>query len=176
MVALTPVRRACEPPAWRLGDLSIRRYRQVEFDTVLMLHRTGLAQVGLRPGDGVYYEDDLFQMDRLYLANGGEFLVGELAGGEIVAMGGLRRLAVDQPEVGEMVRLRVRQDMQRRGYGAAMVAALEQRAAELGYRELRADTTEFQTAALELYRRFGWHETHRKQINGIVNVYLRKPL
>jgi ribosomal protein S18 acetylase RimI-like enzyme len=176
MATLSLVRGSCEPPAWRLGDLTIRRYRPAEFDTVLALHRDGLAQVGLRPGDGVYYEHDLFEMERLYLGNGGEFLVGELPDASIVAMGGLRRLSADEPGIGEMVRLRVRMDVQRRGFGTAMVAALEQRAAELGYRELRADTTGFQTAALELYRRFGWRETHRRPINGIVNVYLAKTL
>ena len=180
MTAVALVRRCSEPPAWWHGDLMIRRYRPREFETVLALHRDGLAQVGLRPGDGVYYEHDLFQMQRLYLDNGGEFLVGELPDTpmdtSIVAMGGLRRFAAGSLGIGEMVRLRVRRDVQRRGFGTAMVAALEQRAAELGYRELRADTTEFQTAALDLYRRFGWHETDRKPINGIVNIYLAKTL
>jgi GNAT superfamily N-acetyltransferase len=178
----TLIRRRADPPVWGFGDLRIRRYRRTEFDTVLTLHREGLAQVGLRPGDGIYYEYDLFQMDRLYLSNGGEFLVGELTSNSphtdrpIVAMGGLRRYSQDDPGIGEMVRLRVRHHVQRRGYGAAMVAALEQRAAELGYRELRADTTEYQTAALELYRGFGWHETTRDSINGITNIYLAKTL
>jgi len=176
-------RRNAEPPVWDFGDLRIRRYRRTEFETVLALHREGLAQVGLRPGDGIYYEYDLFQMDRLYLSNGGEFLIGELpprncahADRPVVAMGGLRRYSPDDHGIGEMVRLRVRKHVQRRGIGAALVTALEQRAAELGYRELRADTTEYQSAALELYRGFGWHETARESINGIVNVYLAKTL
>ncbi|GLZ13583.1 hypothetical protein Acsp04_38180 [Actinomadura sp. NBRC 104425] len=168
------VRLRGEPPEWCFGRLRLRRYRRGDHATVLALHREGLAQVGLRPGDGIYYEHDLFRMEEIYLRDGGEFLVGELDG-EIVAMGGLR--AADPAEgAAEMVRLRVRPDVQRCGYGSAVVRALEQRAAEYGYRLLRADTTELQEPALRLYRRFGWTETRRAVIGGIVNIYLEKRL
>lgn len=180
-----------EPPIWRFGDLWLRRYRAADHATVLALHREGLAQVGLRPGDGVYYDHDFFRMEEIYLRNDGEFLVGEL-GDRIVAMGGLRRADLipggharafgaytpgpSTLDAVEMVRLRVLPAVQRRGYGAALVQALEERAAEYGYRILRADTTDLQAPALALYRKFGWTETRRETIGGIVNVYLEKPL
>lgn len=171
----TLVRCRQEPPRWQYAELLIRRYcHPVEFEQILALHRIGLAQVGLRPGDGVYYESDLFRMEEVYLGNGGEFLVG-VREGRLVAMGGLRRFP-GAPGVGEMVRLRVRPSLQRHGYASALVAALEERAVELGYTELRADTTAFQQPALELYKRFGWREKRREVINGIVNVYLEKTL
>lgn len=189
-----------EPPVWLGGDLTIRRYDPAEFDTVLALHRLGLATVGVRPGDSVYYEYDLFQMEQLYLRDGGEFLVGMIAPGRIVAMGGLRRhhpdldtplamgglrhhhpdldtpLDMGYEHVGEMVRLRVHPSVQRRGHGTAMVLALEERAHELGYRMLVADTTSGQVAALGLYGKFGWYETHREIVGDLVNVYLAKQL
>ncbi|MEW2354503.1 GNAT family N-acetyltransferase [Spirillospora sp. NPDC029432] len=187
----TLVRLRAEPPAWGFGDLYLRRYRAEDHGTVLDLHREGLAQVGLRPGDGVYYDHDFFRMEDIYLRNDGEFLVGEVDG-RIVAMGGLRRadlvpagqdralggyiLGGPALDAVEMVRLRVSPGFQRRGYGAAVVEALEQRAAEYGYRVLRADTTELQGPALSLYRRFGWSVTRREPIGGIVNVYLEKRL
>jgi GNAT superfamily N-acetyltransferase len=170
------LRRRTEPPLWEFGDLLIRRYHPAELDTVLTLHRDGLAQVGLQPGDGIYYEYDLFQMEDLYLREGGEFLVGVLDIGELVAMGGLRRFPGHSAKVGELVRLRVRSDLQRRGYGSALVMALEERARELGYLMLRGDTTAYQQPALELYRGFGWRETRREVINGIVNIHIEKPL
>lgn len=189
--ARTLVRVADEPPEWRFGDLRLRRYHAADHGVVLALHREGLAQVGLRPGDGVYYDHDFFRMEDIYLRNDGEFLVGEVDGG-IVAMGGLRRadlvpggharafggfsFGAAGLDAVEMVRLRVLPARQRRGYGAAVVTALEQRAAELGYRILRADTTELQEPALALYRRFGWTETRRERIGGIVNIYIEKPL
>jgi GNAT superfamily N-acetyltransferase len=176
--ARTLFRLRAEPPVWEHGDLLIRRYHPADLDTVLTLHREGLAQVGLRPGDGVYYEYDLFQMRELYLRDGGEFLVGTLDTGRPVAMGGLRpfRDVAPRGDVGEMVRLRVRPDLQRLGYGSAVVMALEERARELGYQMLRADTTAYQQPALELYRRFGWRETRREVINGITNIHIEKPL
>ncbi|QFG21192.1 GNAT family N-acetyltransferase [Actinomadura sp. WMMB 499] len=185
------VRVADEPPEWRFGELRLRRYHATDHGVVLALHREGLAQVGLRPGDGVYYDHDFFRMEDIYLRNDGEFLVGELDGA-IVAMGGLRRadlvpggharafggfsLGGTALDAVEMVRLRVLPALQRRGYGAAVVTALEQRAADLGYRILRADTTELQEPALALYRRFGWTETRRETIGGIVNIYIEKLL
>lgn len=185
------LRLSTEPPAWRFGDLHLRRFRNADHATVLKLHREGLAQVGLRPGDGVYYDHDLFRMEDLYLRNDGEFLVGELHG-DVVAMGGLRRadlvpsgqdralgayvLGGPALDTVEMVRLRVRPDVQRRGYGAAIVQALETRAAEYGYRLLRADTTELQAPALRLYRRSGWTVTRREPIGGTMNIYLEKTL
>ncbi|MCW2886027.1 MAG: hypothetical protein QOE54_6879 [Streptosporangiaceae bacterium] len=175
----TLFRLRAEPPVWEFGDLLIRRYHPADLDTVLTLHREGLARVGLRPGDGVYYEYDLFQMRELYLRDGGEFLVGTLETGRPVAMGGLRPFTghgAQPSDVGEMVRLRVSPDVQRRGYGSAVVRALEERARELGYLMLRGDTTSYQRPALELYRGFGWQETRREIINGITNIHLEKPL
>ncbi|WP_084219552.1 GNAT family N-acetyltransferase [Spirillospora albida] len=185
------VRLQVEPPVWAFGDLRLRRYRAADHATVLALHREGLAQVGLRPGDGVYYDHDFFRMEDIYLRNDGEFLVGE-AGGAIVAMGGLRRADLvpggrarafggyapggSTLDAVEMVRLRVRPDVQRRGYGTAVVTALEERAREYGYRVLRADTTELQRPALALYDNFGWTETRRETIGGIVNIYIEKTL
>jgi GNAT superfamily N-acetyltransferase len=152
--------------------MRIRRYAPDDQATVLALHRACLAQVGLRPGDGVYYDDDFARIEEIYLRGGGEFLVGE-CGGEIAAMGGLRRV---DDVTAEMVRLRVRPDQQGRGYGAAIVAVLEERAAELGYRLLRADTTIKQTVALELYRSSGWRETNRAATGTTVTVYFERRL
>ncbi|RJL22773.1 GNAT family N-acetyltransferase [Bailinhaonella thermotolerans] len=151
---------------------SIRRFRPEDLDEVWDLHRVGLAQVGLRPGDGVYYDDDFPRLQEYYLDDNGEFLVGEVEG-RIVAMGGLRRL---DDAAAEMCRLRVHPDFQGRGYGAAIVEALEARAIELGYSVLRGDTTLNQGAAIELYRKFGWREIRRETVGGLVNIYGEKRL
>lgn len=168
------VRRHAALPEWEFGGLRVRRYLPEDHATVLELHREGLARIGLRPGDGVYYETDLHRMDAVYFADGtGDFLVGVHEGGPVVAMGGLRRA---DERTAEMVRLRVLPELQRHGYGAAMLLALEERAVELGYERLVGDTTEFQGAALKLYHKFGWTETRRELINGIVNIHGEKEL
>jgi GNAT superfamily N-acetyltransferase len=176
------VRRRAEPPVWEFADLIIRRYHSADHEAVLALHHDGLAQVGLRPGDGVYYDHDFPALKEIYLDNGGEFVVAGPArisakitdrSRRLLAMGGLRR--VDE-HTAEMVRLRVHPSVQRQGYGSAIVLALEERATELGYRLLQGDTTDLQGPALALYRRFGWRETRREVIRGIVNIYGEKEL
>jgi GNAT superfamily N-acetyltransferase len=170
--AATPRRRRRNPPVWTFSELRIRRYLPADNAAVFALHQVCLAQVGLRPGDGVYYDDDLSRIEETYLRAGGEFLVGEVAG-EITAIGGLRRM---DDLTAEMVRLRVRPDQQGRGYGAAVVTVLEERALELGYRVLHADTTVKQPVAIELYRSSGWQETGRRVTGDTVTVYFRRCL
>lgn len=167
-----PRRRRRDPPVWTFAALRIRRYTPEDNATVFALHRECLAQVGVRPGDGVYYDDDLGRVEEVYLRAGGEFVVGEM-GGEIVAIGGLRRV---DDKIAEMVRLRVRPDRQGKGYGAATVSVLEKRALELGYRVLRADTTVKQPVAMELYRSSGWREVDRRVTGATVTVYFEKRL
>ncbi len=158
-------------------SLRIRRYRWSDLDTILALHQICLAEVGLVPGDGVYYDDDFPRIQELYLACGGDFLVGEVDA-RVVAMGGLR--PVDS-QVAEVCRLRVHPHHQGRGFGAAMLSALEERAVVLGFHTLCGDTTLNQGAALALYARQGWKETSRRQVGGLTVIYgekhiLRTPL
>jgi ribosomal protein S18 acetylase RimI-like enzyme len=150
----------------------IRRYRWSDLEAVSALHRIGLAQVGLAPGDGVYYDHDLPHIHQIYLGDRGEFLVG-LIEGRVIAMGGLRR--VDE-HTAEVCRMRVHPEHQRRGYGTRVLIRLEERAAELGYRRLQCDTTVNQIAAIALYRRHGWRETARREVGGLTVVYFEKEL
>jgi N-acetylglutamate synthase and related acetyltransferases len=151
---------------------AIRRYRAGDLESVMTLHRICLEQVGLRPGDGVWYDDDLPRIEQVYLADRGEFLMGE-SDERVVAMGGLRRVDDD---VAEMTRMRVHPDCQGRGYGTRMLAALEARAVELGYGRVRGDTTLNQPAAIALYKGHGWYELDRKTVGALTVVYGEKVL
>ncbi|MFD2349779.1 XRE family transcriptional regulator [Nonomuraea ferruginea] len=83
--------------------MRIRRYRWSDLDTILTLHQICLAEVGLVPGDGVYYDDDFPRIQEIYLACGGDFLVGE-TGGRVVAMGGLKPVDSATAEVSPAAR------------------------------------------------------------------------
>ncbi|MGW0803573.1 GNAT family N-acetyltransferase [Nonomuraea sp. NPDC002799] len=152
--------------------VKIRRYRWSDLDAIVALHRICLAEVGLVPGDGVYYDDDFPRIQEIYLACGGDFLVGEVAS-RVVAMGGLRPV---DTRTAEVCRLRVHPEFQRRGFGAAMLVALERRAVELGFRRVRGDTTLNQAAALALYERQGWRELTRRAVGDLIVVYGEKRL
>lgn len=149
--------------------LVIRWYRPGDRDAVFALHDVGLAQVGIRPGDGIYYDHDLHRIDEVYFRDRGDFLVGEMDG-RVVAMGGLRPGSDD---VAEIVRMRVDPETQRRGYGAAILTRLE-RARELGYTSVRVDTTVKQRPALGLYLGYGYKEAARRVIGGVENVFGEK--
>lgn len=137
----------------RIVKMKIRRYIAADHDAVWELHNSALLEADAHGGNGPW-DDDLHRVEDEYIATGGEFYVGTVAG-RIVAMGGLQRLTDD---MAELRRMRVHPDLQRRGLGRQMLSALEQRARELGFRKLTLDTTLRQTAAISLYTRSGYRE------------------
>jgi ribosomal protein S18 acetylase RimI-like enzyme len=129
--------------------LQLRRYTEADAAAVWALHN---HSVNLLDGDGSTEDEDLRNVTETYLESGGEFLVGE-ADGKLVAMGALMRTG---PASGEIKRMRVERNYQRQGFGSRLLAQLEARARELGYRRLRLDTTTGQTAAQALYLECGF--------------------
>jgi GNAT superfamily N-acetyltransferase len=83
---------------------------------------------------------------------GGAYLVG-FAGDDVVAGGGLRRLSED---VAEIKRMYVRPAARSRGVARALLVALEEAAASLGYAAVRLDTGPKQVHGLALYRSAGY--------------------
>jgi len=151
--------------------LEIRRFRRGDHDAVFALHNLALHQVGAHVGNGPW-DDDLHHIPEVYLDSGGEFLVG-LLDGRIVAMGAL------VPEAGrraKITRMRVHPDVQRRGFGQAILGRLEARAAEIGVAALWLDTTVGQTAAQALYRKNGYAETGRTRLHGFRVILYEKKL
>jgi ribosomal protein S18 acetylase RimI-like enzyme len=97
--------------------------------------------------------------DEFDVYDAGEFLppTGALllavAGEETVAGGALRRWAAG---IGEIKRMWTAPGHRRQGHGARMLAALERRAVDYGYRSVRLETGLPQPAAIELYRSAGY--------------------
>lgn len=133
--------------------LHIRRYQTTDYQAVWRLHNVALDAADAHAGNGAW-DDDLHQIESVYLDNGGEFLVG-IHRGRIVAMGALER---ESSRPARIRRMRVDPAFQRRGFGQAILAALERRAVELGYGALRLDTTAQQKAAQGLYVKNGYLE------------------
>jgi GNAT superfamily N-acetyltransferase len=82
----------------------------------------------------------------------GTFYVARL-GGEIVAMGGLRRIG---PDVAEVKRLYVRPQARGLQLGELLLSRLLADARAFGYALARLDTAPFMTAAHRLYERHGF--------------------
>lgn len=103
--------------------------------------------------------DDLHHVEDNY-GNGGDLMVG-IVDGEIVAMGGLKRISDD---VIEMKRVAVSPRLHDVGVGQALLDALEQRASDLGATKIILDTTHKQEAARHLYDKSGYKLTERKSV------------
>lgn len=151
--------------------LVIRQYQAADHDVVWELHNVALLDAGVHGRNGPW-DEDLHQIEEAYLARRGEFLVG-LLDGRIVAMGALRQI---DERCGEVKRMRVFPEFQRRGFGQAILSALEARASELGYETLRLDTTPVQTAAQALYTKNGYREVSRGRAGPFEMIYFEKQL
>lgn len=151
--------------------IAIRRYCADDHDVVWELHNVALACIQAHAGINAW-DDDLNQVEDVYINAGGEFYVGELDG-EIVAMGALKRDSDDRAEV---KRMRVHPDHQRKGYGQMILSALENRAKALGFSVLFLDTAVIQEAARGLYEKNGFRETGRQKIGDFDVVLYEKLL
>jgi GNAT superfamily N-acetyltransferase len=149
--------------------LHIRRYESGNKRAVRRLHDDALNEVGAHLGTGPW-DEDLDDIEGVYLGSGGEFLVGILEG-DVVAMGTIKR---DSPDVAEVRRMRVRPGLQGRGYGQAMLDALHRRAAGLGYSTLHLDTTVQQRVARRLYLKNGYREVGRGSIGPFDCIYYER--
>jgi ribosomal protein S18 acetylase RimI-like enzyme len=149
-----------------MEDLHIRTYQEEDNDAVWQLHVDGLNQTGSFIKDPKL-DADLHMIQATYLDNGGEFFVVVL-GNEIVAMGALKKV---NDQTAEIKRMRVKINYQRQGIGSIMLKKLIESAKELGYRKLILDTSANQTAAKQLYEKFGFREYKRGEIGNLKTHY-----
>jgi len=146
----------------------IREYEARDAAAVWRLHVEALSAVGaLYPGP---WDDDFNRITELYFNPGGTFLVGELDG-SIVAMGALRCI---DPVTAEIKRMRIRPDLQRRGFGSLMLQALERHAARRGFCHLELDTTTEQHGARAFYEKHGYHAVEARPAGHADQIIYKK--
>jgi GNAT superfamily N-acetyltransferase len=88
-------------------------------------------------------------------------------------MGALRRTTADRAEI---KRMRVHPDFQHRGFGQAILNALEVKARQLGYKMLHLDTSLQQTAAQQFYAKNGYVEVDRRKQGWFILLFYEKRL
>jgi ribosomal protein S18 acetylase RimI-like enzyme len=96
----------------------------------------------------------LADVERHFLDNHGEFLVVE-RDAHFVGMGGIRPNNTTQAEVKHV---RIHPATRRLGVGRLLMDGLEDRARDLGYRQLYLDTATNQPEAVAFYRALGYAE------------------
>jgi GNAT superfamily N-acetyltransferase len=165
------VRRDADPDLGSPGEsggLEVRRFAAGDACAVHALDDAAMSASRARGRR----DADLDSIAAAYLQDGGEFLVG-IRDGRLIAMGTLRHVT---DAVAELDRIQVHAAFHRRGFGATILARLEQRAGELGYRRLRLDSPVALTAARRLYESAGYREVGRGQFAGAEVIYFEKAL
>ncbi|OGN98775.1 MAG: hypothetical protein A2Y89_05745 [Chloroflexi bacterium RBG_13_51_18] len=150
--------------------MQIRRYQAEDKEAVKALHYAGLAQFGAT--EDPYYDSDLDDIEGIYINKHGDFIVG-LENKEIIAMGALKKVSDTR---GEIKRIRVRRDCQRRGHAQMILSRLMEIAQELGYKELCLDATVNNIPAQRLFEKCGFIETHRGKVGKYDLVFYEKKL
>lgn len=102
----------------------------------------------------------------------GDFLVVR-EGGRDVGCGGIKRIDAESCEIKRMY---VVPEARGRGLSTALLAALEERARELGYAIARLDTADRQPAALPLYEGAGYRRIPPYNDNDLATYWFEKEI
>ena len=152
--------------------VKIRRYRESDNNSVWELHHLALEPTGAMLPGGQWNDNDLNDIEKEYIDNGGDFFVGTI-NNRIVCMGAVKKKT---NIIAEIKRMRVHPDYQRKGLGQLMLDKLEDRAHQLGYKELHLDTTTKQIPAQKLYEKNGYRQTGRTSYDGLDILFYEKKL
>jgi ribosomal protein S18 acetylase RimI-like enzyme len=144
------------------APLLFRRYQPGDNAAARELNNAGLKQMAPEVNwEGVEVADgDYSDIENIYINQGGDFFVGTV-GEEVVVTGAVKRLT---GACAEIKRIRVKPELQRKGYGEAMLKRLMERAGELGYKKLRIDTMTTNTRAQQLFSKAGFTFSHSGKI------------
>ena len=147
------------------------RYHDDYREPMLALHRSAL--VGIPLGMSQQEDEaDLVAIEQVYLRDGGEFLLGFI-NERLVAMGGFKRLTDTSAE---LRRMRIKRDLQGRGYGTQLLRELERLAFQSGIRTLCLDAARRRPLTLEFYRKHGYQVTGRGFYGEVETVQFSKTL
>lgn len=150
---------------------TLRRYTPADREAVEYLHVHAIQQAGAYLGRGPW-DDDVYNIEKAYLNNKGEFLIGEWDGA-FVAMGAFHHTSSERAEI---KRMRVVPEYQGRGLGQIILSELEARAHAMGYTTLHLDTSVLQVAAQKLYEKNGYREVGRDNYGGLDVILYEKQL
>ncbi|KAL4915511.1 acyl-CoA N-acyltransferase [Aspergillus aurantiobrunneus] len=107
------------------------------------------------------YDSELDSLPGKYGPPHGELLLAYSSNNTPLGCVAIHSLNQDAEQSCEMKRLYVSPKARGMGLGTALVAAIVQRAKELGYKEMRLDTLPSRMqSAIQLYTRVGFVETH----------------
>ncbi len=136
---------------------TLRRATPADAAAIRALVAAVLAEFGLR-SDPAGTDADLADLDRHYLARGGDFVVLVDASGAVVGTCGLHPTDVpaDAPRTVELRKMYLVPALRGRGQGRRLLAWALDRARELGFRRITLETATVLRDARALYERHGF--------------------
>jgi len=167
-----------------MKHMQLVSYQPEYLESILELHRSAKVDLTIsisREDEevdltiGISQEDeeaDLRAIEQVYLQSSGEFLIG-LLDGVVIVMGGFQRLSENSAE---LRRMRIRKDLQDRGYGSQLLRELEREAFQSGIRTLSFQTARARPLTLEFYRKHGYQETGQGFYGKVETVHFSKTL
>jgi GNAT superfamily N-acetyltransferase len=151
--------------------IHVRRYSTADHDHVWRVHLLVISEAGVEPTHKHYH--DIFHIEEQYIQSGGDFLVGTNYRGNILAMGGLKKV---DDTTAEIKRLRVHPDYQKKGFGQLLLNKLEQRAVNLGFTQIYPDALSNQYGAHKLFLKNGYIKKGPTVIDGFNVIVFEKSL
>lgn len=144
----------------------LREFQSNDAKQVFALHEEALRATGAFSKRGPW-DNDLENIEKIYVRPGGCFYVVE-EDGVIIGMGALKRHANGE---GEIKRMRIAPEKQRRGLGQMIFDALLKTAVKNDISRIFLDTTNRQIAAQKFYQKNGFKETHREELRSMTVIY-----
>ena len=160
--------------------VTIRSFRKEDLAACTKLYREGLIGGKIAENDTGLDIDDI---ESAYMNKpGGHFWVAETVGvaaadsgdgaaREIIGMVGVQQ---HEDNVGEIRRLRVRQDFRRRGIGSALVEVALKFCRDRGYLKIALDTFMDREPAVKLFEKFHFRHSRTRNVMGkdVMHFYL----
>ena len=145
----------------KAGNLKvrIRSYTPEDREACRTLYREGLIGGRIAPNDSGIDIDDI---PMAYLdCDKSHFWIAENEQGEVVGMIGVQQA---DPGVGEIRRLRVRQDSRRRGVGSALMETAVRFCREHQFLKITLDTFMEREPAVHLFEKFHFNHSRTRKV------------
>src|SRR5437762_3070989 len=154
-----------------LAPFQVRSFRKSDLTACTQLYRDGLLGGKIAENDTGLDIDDI---DSAYMNNSGShFWVAEMnmSAPQIVGMIGVQQ---HEDSVGEIRRLRVRQDVRRRGIGTALIETALKFCRDRGYLKIALDTFVEREPAIKLFEKFHFRHSRTRSVGDkeVLHFYL----
>lgn len=146
----------------------LRDYRPGDEAFVFDLVKTVLSEYGLETSPATT-DQDLADIGRSYINNGGIFRILEDAG-RIIGSYGIYRLSTTTCELRKMY---LQAPYRGRGWGRRMLTEAIEKARALGFTEMTLETNTCLKEGLTLYKRFGFREYRPEHVSSRCNIAMR---